>query len=244
MYGAVLDCGIEKNGDNHILKFYIESLNNKFLPKNSNQNVNKESIDLVLDFIFNPLIENNSFKKEYVESEKNNVKILIDSKIDNKDGYAYNRCIEEMYKGKPYGLYRFGYKEDLENIDEKSLYEYYLSLINTAKIDIIISGDLNQDEIIKYIEQNENIKKLNERNPKNIINNEETEIKENVEVKELEESMDITQGKLVIGLDIDYNKTNSRFAMFIYNVILRRKRYIKIIPKCSRKSKFSIYCKI
>ena len=33
MYGASFDCGVEKNGDNHILKFYIESLNDEFLPK-------------------------------------------------------------------------------------------------------------------------------------------------------------------------------------------------------------------
>ena len=232
MYGAVLDCGIEKSGDNHIIKFYIEALNNKFIPKNSNQDVNKEAIDLLLDLIFNPLVESNSFKKEYVLSEKNNIKILIDSKIDNKDSYAFNRCIEEMYKNKPYGLYKFGYTEDLENIDENNLYTYYLNLINTAKIDIIISGDLNKKEIIKNIQQNENIKKLNGRIPQNIINNEETEIKEKVEIKKLQESMDITQGKLVIGLDINYNKPNSRFAMCLYNVILRRKCNIKIIPEC------------
>ena len=28
MYGASFDCGIEKNGDNQILKFYIESMMN------------------------------------------------------------------------------------------------------------------------------------------------------------------------------------------------------------------------
>ncbi len=232
MYGAVIDSGIEKNGDNHILKFYIEALNNKFLPKNSNQDVNKEAIDLILDFIFNPLVENDSFKKEYVDQEKNNVRILIDSKIDNKDSYAFNRCVEEMYKDKPYGLYKFGYKEDLNKIDEKNLYCYYLELINSAKIDIMISGDLNKDEIIKDIEENENIKKLNQRKPQNIINNEETEIKERVEISTLSESMDITQGKLVIGLDVDYNKPDSRFKMSLYNVILRRKCNFKIIPKC------------
>ena len=244
MYGATLDCGIEKSGDNHIIKFYIEALNNKFTPKNSNQNVDKESINLLLDVIFNPLVENECFKKEYLDLEKNNVKLLIDSKIDNKDAYAFNRCVEEMYKDKQYGLYKFGYTEDLEKIDEKNLYDYYLNLINTAKIDIVVSGDLEKDEIASLVVNNENIQKLKERKAPNIINNEETEIKEKVEIKTLEEAMDITQGKLVLGLDIDYNKPNSRFAMCLYNVILRRKCNFKVIPKCKRKSKFSIYCKI
>ena len=30
MYGAKFDCGIEKNGDNHIIKFYLETINENF----------------------------------------------------------------------------------------------------------------------------------------------------------------------------------------------------------------------
>ena len=52
---------------------------------------------LLLDIIFNPYTENNKFKEEYVEAEKNNIKLLIQAKIDNKDAYALNSCIEEMY---------------------------------------------------------------------------------------------------------------------------------------------------
>ena len=33
MYGASFDCGVEKTGDNHIMKFYLESINNEFLPE-------------------------------------------------------------------------------------------------------------------------------------------------------------------------------------------------------------------
>lgn len=33
MYGAGFDCGIEKIGDTHVLKFYIETINEEFLPE-------------------------------------------------------------------------------------------------------------------------------------------------------------------------------------------------------------------
>ena len=33
MYGASLDCGVDKTGDNQVLKFYIETINDNFLPK-------------------------------------------------------------------------------------------------------------------------------------------------------------------------------------------------------------------
>ena len=42
----------------------------------------------------------------------------------------------------PYSLYKYGNIEDLENIDEKSLYEQYKNLINNCKIDIFVSGNV------------------------------------------------------------------------------------------------------
>ena len=129
LYGASFDCGIDKTGDNQVLKFYIEAINDAYLPQ-SNENVLKKAMESVLDIIFNPLIENNAFKKEYVEQEKNNMKQRIEGRIDNKRTYALDRCIEEMYKNKPFGLYRFGYVEDLKEINEKNcIYSCIYSLI-------------------------------------------------------------------------------------------------------------------
>ncbi len=67
---------------------------------------------------------------------------------------------EEMYKGELYGLYKYGYVEDLEKITPEDLYKTYINLLENAKIDIVISGDFNQEAIEKVITENENIKKL------------------------------------------------------------------------------------
>ena len=79
MYGASFDCGIEKTGDNHVFKFYLESLSDEFLP--AKEDLSKKSIEILLDIVFNPLIENGGFKAEYVEGEKNNIKQIIEKNI-------------------------------------------------------------------------------------------------------------------------------------------------------------------
>lgn len=222
MYGADIDAGIDKIGDNQIIKFYLETVNDNFLPKQ--ENLLEKSIDLLLDVIFNPLMEQDKFKEEYVETEKKTIKRLIEGKIDNKDRYALNRCIEEMYKDKPFGIYKYGYIEDLEKITSEELYAHYKELINNCKIDIFVSGDFDSNTILEIFKKNENLQKLEGRKDPHIINNEETEKKTKKEEETvLSESMDVRQGKLVMGLDINYNKPDSKYAMCLYNVILRRK---------------------
>ena len=217
MYGASFDCGVEKTGDNHIMKFYLESINNEFLP--SQENLSKECMEILLDVVFNPYLENEKFKQEYIDGEKENLKQVIQGKIDNKAKYAYDRCVEEMYKNEPYGLYKYGYIEDLDKIDAQNLYEYYLDLIKNVKIDIFVSGDLDE-QIVSEIKENEIIKSLNERIASYNINK-ENEIKEKVEQPQVvTESMQITQGRLILGLDVLDNKKESKYATSVYNIIL------------------------
>ena len=41
MYGASFDCGLDKTGDNQVLKFYIEVINDDFLPQNNDEMLKK-----------------------------------------------------------------------------------------------------------------------------------------------------------------------------------------------------------
>lgn len=215
MYGASFDCGIDKTGDNHVLKFYIETINDNYIPQ-KDENMLKTAIEKLLEIIFNPLIESNSFKQEYIDQEKENIKRIINGKADNKARYAFDRCLEEMYKNKPYGLYKYGYIEDLEKITAESLYEYYKKMISKCKIDIFVSGNI--DEVTEMIKNNENIQKLSDRESKYILN--KIERKEKVEEKEIIEEMDVTQGKIVIGLDLHLENENQMYDTVVYNAIL------------------------
>ena len=216
MYGAEFDCGLDKTGDNQVLKFYIETINDNFLPSNGSSLI-QASIENILDIVLNPYTENNGFKEEYLKQEKNNIKQIIEGKIDNKSRYALDRCIEEMYKNESFGLFKYGYIEDLDAITARDLYEAYKELISNCKIDIFVSGIIC-DNIFDIIKNNENIKKLNERNAK--FNMPKIEKKEKKDENVVTENMDITQGKLVLGLDVDIEDENLKYEALLYNSIL------------------------
>ena len=234
MYGATFDCGIEKTGDNHVIKFYIESINGNFLPHHEENIV--PAIYTLLEIIFNPLLDNGEFKVEYVESEKKNIEQLIRAKIDNKEQYALDRTVEEMYKDEPYGLYKYGYIEDLANIHSRIAYERYKEIINSAKIDIYVSGDIEQEKIKEIIVNNPNIQNLKNRESDFIVNNEQTEQKQIIQPLNITDTLEVNQGKLILGLDILENAKNSRFIASLYNVILGESATSKLFQNVREKA--------
>lgn len=216
LYGASFDCGLDKAGDNQVLKFYMETINDNYLPE-TNENILKLSLEKLLELVFDPYLENDCFSKEYVDQEKNNLRNIIESKIDNKARYALDRCIEEMYKNEPFGLYKFGYVEDLDKISENDLYKAYQEVIKNSKIDIFITGNIDEN-IIEELKKNDNIRKLQDREPKYEAH--KIERREPKKENTITESMDVMQGKLVIGLNINIDNEKDKYIVLMYNNIL------------------------
>lgn len=218
MYGAAFNLGIDKTGDNVVLKFYIETVANEYALYS--EDILKMNIENILDIVFNPLKKDGMLKEEFLQIEKENLRKVINSKIDDKDSYAFERCISEMYKQEGFGLYKYGYIEDIDNLTIKDITEYYEWLVDNAKVDIFVSGKIDEDSLEKLLLNNENIKKLNPREGYYIKNSQNIKSKDNIEEKEIFESMNVVQGKLVLGLNIGYEDENLQAIALVYNAIL------------------------
>jgi len=204
MYDATFGIGITKVGNNEVLKFYLESLNNNYLP--NNEDLSKISIEMLLNIVMKPYLVNGKFDDDYVEQEKENLKKVIESRKDNKDTYATNRLLEEMFKEEPYGLYKFGNIDEIYNITSEKLYEKYEELIKNSEKYLYIVGDVENLNIESY-----NI------DEKEITISKEFPVKISEKENIVKEQMDVTQGKLVIGLNTPNNKQE---VIALYNTIL------------------------
>ncbi|MBR3614488.1 MAG: insulinase family protein [Clostridia bacterium] len=219
MYGATFNCGIDKMGDNVILKFYIESISSEYAL--NSENILEMNLNNLLDIVFDPIQNDELLNEQFLTLEKENLKRVINRKIDDKDSYALDRCISAMYGDEKFGLYKYGYEEDVDKITIKDISGYYNWLIQNSKIDIFISGNIKTDEVEEFLKKNNNIKKLRPRIENYILNNEFTESKQIVEnINEISEKMDVSQGKLVMGLDILSDMENLQVVALVYNAIL------------------------
>lgn len=218
LYGTSLNCGIDKVGDNQVIKFVTESIDNHYTL--SGEDLIKDVIDLLIDVVFNPYMEKNMFKDNAIETEKKHLRNIIEGKINNKDEYAFNRCLENMYEFDGYGLYKFGYLEDLEKITLEDISNYYFELIKTAKIDIYLSGDFEEEHIKKILSENKILQELEEREADYVKADLSTNIAKKVDSpKVIQEKMDIKQGKLVIGYNIFDKQLNSKNIGIVFNSI-------------------------
>lgn len=206
MYGASYSSAINKRGERHVLRFTMEWASGQYL---LDKDHDLKVVKMLKELVFNPYLEDKGFKKEFVSQEIENHKNRIEGKINDKRSYAINRCIEEMCKNETFSLYQIGYTEDLEDIDEKNLYNHYKRILDTSIIEIFYVGNVDES-LEKYLIEN------NKMDRADLVSIPREKIISTVNQKNaVTDKMDVNQGKLVIGY-----KTGIPFEDKLYNGLL------------------------
>lgn len=190
MYGSSMSININKKGERHVLRFTIEFPKGMYV---NDEEYFTDVIKMLREIVYEPYLENNFFSHKYVEQEKENLKRIIEGKINNKRDYAINRCIEEMCRNEKYSVYEYGYTEDLDKINEENLYEHYRYILEKFPIEIFYVGEFDEKLIVNIA----NIFRIDRRN---IVEVPREKIASVIQTKNMVyEDMDVNQGKLVIG---------------------------------------------
>jgi len=191
LYGALYDVNVSK-------KAYVQSIVssvNFLSDEYTNTSITKECVEFMLDLLYCPNCNDGCFSEDVFEVEKQNLKDDIEGLINDKRSYANFRCIEEMCKDEENAVFEFGYLEDLDNIDNKMLYDHYSKIVYRSPLDIFVVGNLNEDELSGYIK--EYLSQFDY--DIEIIEPKEKDEKTVTEVKYIEDRFDVAQGKLAIG---------------------------------------------
>lgn len=235
LYGATFSSGISKIGETQLLALTGSTISDRYAPEK--EKLISEVTTLLLSALFEPLIENDTFKKAYVEQEKQTLKDNIESVINDKRTYAQLRCTEIMCEGEAYGIRKSGYAEDVDKIDEKSLYEHYKKIISSSKIDIFIAGDADIDELTESIKEyikNFEFKKCEY--PKTDISYSERE------VKRAEEKLDVTQGKMSLGFRTGITPDDDRYwGLMVANSVYGSGAHCKLFNTVREKMSLAYY---
>lgn len=214
LYGAVFDCGVNKKGEHHIAQFYIEHVNDKYAGQDAN--LFDKCFELLCEIITNPVLDNGVFKKEFVDQEKENLKQLIESRVNDKGQYAVERCFEAMCGDEPFGVYEYGAVEDLNAIDPRSLFEHYRQFVETLPMMVFITGDVEESKIQKAVDRLSALK----RGAVKAVARPQT-AKQVKEVKHVTDRMSVNQGKLSLGFRTNTGSdSGDYYSLLVYNTVL------------------------
>ncbi len=233
LYGAVYDITVFKVGNTHNLSFDISFLSERYL----SESIEKRCVDFLFDLVFDSKCIGGSFDTDDVETDKNNLRDDIDSIINSKRDYAAKRLNEIMFEGESTSVPSLGYKEDTYKITAKSLYEYYRKIIFESPLEIYIVGEVDFEKV------SEDIREKLSRYEFNIDEIYHTfSIRGADKVKNIEEKMDVTQGKLCMGFRTNVSKRDDAYFPFVVaNSILGAGAHSKLFNNVREKLSLCYY---
>lgn len=193
LYGARIETTVRKKGENQCVGFVASLIDDSFAP--GGEKLLEPVAELLGELVCDPVTERGRFVPSYFESEKTNLLDAIRSLVNDKRDYADSRLLREMCAGEPYGIPRLGGEAGAESVQPKQLYALYQELISTARLELIYSGSAPQRRVEQALLSA--LAALPRDQVRDIALYRPHPARQ--EVLRVEESLDVTQGKLGMG---------------------------------------------
>ena len=223
-------------GEYQIFGFKANMLNNRFA---KDLDITMETVDLLSELAFDPYTVDGAFDEAYTEGEKINLIDTIEAEINEKGRYAIKRLMEEMCKEEVFGISKLGSVEEVEKITNKSLYDAYKYTIKHYPIEIFFVGNGDFDKIAEKFTQ---VFKNIERAPIEV--SKVALISEVTRIKEVEETENVKQGKLVLGFRTGYKPEDNKYhLMQLFNEIYGASPVAKLFLNVREKMSLCYYCR-
>ncbi|GAB6988978.1 EF-P 5-aminopentanol modification-associated protein YfmF [Paenibacillus pini] len=235
MYGAGFGFDVYKRGDYQMVQFRMDTINDSFVK--SEESLLESSFAFLGEVVTRPALEDGHFRKSYVQAEKENVRKKLDSIVNDKIRYASERCIEEMCSNEPYRLHPLGQRKDLDQINAENLYDAYQQWLQNSSMDLYVVGDTSLEEVqelvTKYFELGD---------APGITYKPNASIREVRDVKTVVEKLEVSQGKLNLGLRTSINYSDDLYASaLMYNGILGGYPHSKLFINVREKESLAYY---
>ena len=212
LYGAMVAPMVRRAGDYQTTGIYCSFMDDRFAMEGDQVMVP------MFRFAQEIMLESRSrlggFWPEYVESEKKNLISTIESELNDKRGYAIGRMLRVMCREDSFGLPRLGEIADVEAITPRSLMDHYRKILRESPIELLYVGSSHTERVETMLRElfSQWERDYHPLPPQSGFHD--------VGGREWEETMDVTQGKLCMGLTTEVTNQHPLFpAMRVFNTL-------------------------
>ncbi|MEO3945036.1 pitrilysin family protein [Gorillibacterium sp. CAU 1737] len=236
LYGAGFGFDVYKRGDYQLVQFQLDIVDDKYVSESDS--LLRQGLHFLGEAVTKPALENGHFLDRYVQDEKETVRKRLEAIVNDKIRYAAERCMEEMCKHEPYRLHPLGKIADLASLTSDELYNNYIEWLKESPMDLYIVGNTTLDEVKAYVE--EAFAFPERASSPDYVRAIPT--KKEGSVNTVVEKLDVSQGKLNMGLRCDVTYADDRYpAALMYNGILGAFPHSKLFLNVREKASLAYY---
>ena len=234
LYGAGIGTLIRKKGEVQMVGFYADFIEDAL----AGEPVFASVMTFLGELLLQPRLEDGHFVQEYVESEKRNLANAIASRVNDKRMYATSQLVKTMCAGEAYAVPRLGELEDVERITAEGLYAHYREVLSTSRVELFYMGRKDAEEVAAQLRHV--LRELpraaafdavetRQRSGRDAVETRQRSGRDAVETRQRsgrdavrrgEERLEITQGKLAMGLRTGITAADADYpALLMLNTI-------------------------
>ncbi len=211
-YGASVGTLVRKKGEVQAVGFYADFLEDRFAL--AGEEILAPMLRFVGRLLLDPVLEQGRFVEAWVEGEKQNLINAIESRINDKRSYAVSQLLKSMCEGEAYGVPRLGDRADVEALDAAGLYRHYQHILAHSRVEIFYHGSCADavEPLLREI-----LRDL----PRQTPDAYGTQVVARAGAPKLiREAMDVTQGKLSMGLRLGCTAADPEYpAALLMNAV-------------------------
>ena len=212
LYGAAVGAVVRRIGDYQTTGLSCGFMEEKYAL--DGDRVMQPILEFLGQLLLDPALEEGVFRADYVESEKRNLILAIESQRNDKRVYASARMTEHMCKADSFGIPRLGSVAQVSKITPQTLYDHYRKILLESPIELFYVGAADPQTIAEYL------KPLFKNLPRCPIKLPEQTAFCDGGAGEYTEEMDVAQGKLCMGFVTPNTIRSPQFpAMQVFNTL-------------------------
>ncbi len=145
LYGAAVGALVRRAGDYQTTGLSCSFMEDRFTLDGGS--VIAPMLEFVEQLLLKPVLQDGAFLPQYVESEKRNLILTIESQLNDKRTYASAQLMKRMGAADPAGIPRLGEKEQVAAITPASLYTHYQKILRESPVHIFYVGSVAPEAV-------------------------------------------------------------------------------------------------
>ncbi|MBD5102679.1 MAG: insulinase family protein [Subdoligranulum sp.] len=138
LYGAALAVDGTMSGQSRVLTVTVSGIKDKFAL--AGEALSREYADIAFGVAFRPYLVDGVLDAEAVEIEREQLREMLESEINEKRGYCIRQARRKFYGDSPAGIERNGYLDEVDGLTARAVTDAYHRMLRLARIEVTVLG--------------------------------------------------------------------------------------------------------